>query len=84
MKNWRTTLAGLVFAAYPVIDALIKAYQSGYFTDKTGGQLWLGIGIIAIGILSKDKNVTGVGEGAKTKAEVQSIALPKPPRPPEE
>lgn len=73
MKNWRTTLAGLVFAAYPVIDALIKAYQAGYFTDKTGGQLWLGIGIVAIGVLAKDKNVTGVGEAAKTKDEVQSI-----------
>ena len=73
MKNWRTTLAGIVFAAYPIIDALIKAYESGYFTEKTGGQLWGGIALIVIGVLAKDKNVTGVGEDAKTKSEVQSI-----------
>lgn len=59
MKNWRTTLAGIVFAAYPIIDALMKAYESGYFTDKTGGQLWGGIGIIVFGILAKDYNVSG-------------------------
>jgi len=73
MKNWRTTLAGIVLSAYPIIDAIMQAYQSGYFTDKTGSQLWMGIGIIVFGVLVKDHNVTG---GAKSFAE--EIGLPKP------
>jgi hypothetical protein len=63
MKNWKTTLAGIIFATYPIIDALMKAYESGYFTDKTGGQLWGGIGIIVIGVLAKDYNVSGTKQG---------------------
>lgn len=59
MKNWRTTLAGIALAAYPIIDAIIQAYTAGYFTDKTGSQLWLGIGFIVLGVLSKDHNVSG-------------------------
>lgn len=59
MKNWRTTLAGLALSAYPIIDSLFQAYNAGYFTDKTGQQLWLGIGFIIFGILAKDHNVSG-------------------------
>ena len=59
MKNWRTTIAGFVLAIYPIYDALLQAYTAGYFTDKTGGQLWLGIGFIIFGVLAKDHNVSG-------------------------
>lgn len=59
MKNWRTTLAGLALSAYPIINSLFEAYNAGYFTDKTGGQLWLGVGFIIFGILAKDHNVSG-------------------------
>jgi hypothetical protein len=54
MKNWRTTLLGLLVSAYPIIDSIIQAYNTGYFTDKTGGQLWLGIGVIVFSVLAKD------------------------------
>lgn len=71
MKNWRTTLAGLVLSAYPIIDAVMQAYTAGYFTDKTGGQLWMGIGFIILGVLAKDHNVSG------TKS--QNIVGDRPP-----
>ena len=58
-KNWRTTLAGIALSAYPIIDAIMQAYAAGYFTDKTGGQLWTGIGFIVLGVLAKDYNVSG-------------------------
>lgn len=59
MKNWKTTLVGLVTGAIPAIDALITAYNSGYFTEKTGYQLLIGIGLILFGVFAKDHNVTG-------------------------
>ena len=62
MKNWRTTVAGIVLSAYPIADAIMQAYTAGYFTDKTGGQLWLGIGFIVLGVLAKDHNVTGAAK----------------------
>lgn len=65
MKNWRTTIAGIALSLYPIIDSLIQAYQAGYFTDKTGSQLWLGIGFIIFGVLAKDHNVSGSKEKAK-------------------
>lgn len=59
MKNWRTTLAGL-FAGLPfAIDAIMQAYAAGYFTGKTGWQLFGAIAVILITALAKDHNVTG-------------------------
>jgi len=59
MKNWRTTLAGIALSAYPIVDSVMQAYAAGYFTDKTGMQLWLGVGFIVFGVLAKDHNVSG-------------------------
>lgn len=59
MKNWKTTLAGLL-AGLPVLgDALYTAYQAGAFTGKTGIQLVTGIGMVLFGVWAKDHNVTG-------------------------
>jgi hypothetical protein len=55
MKNWKTTLAGLVAGLPVMIDALITAYNSGAFTEKSGLQLALSIGIVLLGVLSADK-----------------------------
>ncbi len=63
MKDWKTTITGLIVGAIPAIDALITAYNSGYFTEKTGYQLIIGIGIILFGVFAKDYNVSG---GIKT------------------
>jgi len=59
MKNWKTTLAGLVTGLPFAIDAIIQAYTAGYFTDKTGWQLFGAIAVIVITNLVKDYNVTG-------------------------
>jgi hypothetical protein len=59
MRNWKTTLAGLLAAAPIAIDALITAYNAGAFTDKSGGQLLVAIGIALFARYAKDHNVTG-------------------------
>lgn len=59
MKNWKTTLSGLLVGLPVAINALLDAYTAGAFTGKSGGQLVAAIGIILLGLYSKDKNVTG-------------------------
>ncbi|MDB4919853.1 hypothetical protein [Mucilaginibacter sp.] len=59
MKNWKTSLAGLITGVPVAIDALINAYTAGAFTGKSGVQLIAGIGIVLLGLFTKDKNVTG-------------------------
>lgn len=59
MKNWKTTIAGYAVSLPLLIDALVQAYNSGYFTEKTGWQLYLSIGIIILSTLAKDHNVSG-------------------------
>lgn len=59
MKNWRTTLAGYLVSLPFLIDALIQAYNAGFFTEKTGWQLFLSIGAIVFATLAKDHNVSG-------------------------
>jgi len=62
MKNWRTTLAGLVVSAPFIVDALLQAYTAGYFTDKTGGQLFVSIAFVVFARLAKDHNVSGTSK----------------------
>ena len=57
--SWKTSLAGLLTGLTPIIYAIVDAYNSGAFTGKNGEQLAIGIGLIAIGVLSKDKDKTG-------------------------
>jgi len=72
MKNWKTTLAGLITGLPLLIDALIQAYNAGAFTDKSGNQLFLAIGVVLIGYLASDKNKPN------TFAEIDNVGLPKP------
>jgi hypothetical protein len=62
MKSWKTTVAGLLAGIPVAIDALISAYNAGCFTGKTGVQLWVGIAIVVLGVISKDHNVTGTNK----------------------
>ena len=55
MKNWKTTLAGIIAGLPFAIDAIMQAYTSGYFTDKTGWQLVASIAFILLGVILKDK-----------------------------
>lgn len=59
MKNWKTTLAGLLAGVPIAAQAVLEAYNAGALTGKTGLQLILSIGLILLGAYSKDKNVTG-------------------------
>ena len=75
MKNWRTTVAGLLAGLPFVIDALINAYNAGLFTEKTGLQLFGAIAIIIWGVVSKDAKVSGTDDKEKMEG---LIGLPKP------
>lgn len=77
MKNWRTTLAGLVTGLPFLIDALVQAYNSGAFTDKSGWQLFGSIGWIVVTFLVKDFNVTGASKRISAEAQ-EDIGIPKP------
>lgn len=55
MKNWKTTLAGLIAGIPFAVDALLQAYTAGYFTDKTGWQLAASIAFILLGKVLRDK-----------------------------
>lgn len=70
MKNWRTTLAGLLPGLLLAGNALLEAYAAGYFDGKTGKQLLISVALFLIGWYAKDKNVTGV-EKQKISAEAQ-------------
>jgi len=63
MKNWKTTLAGLVLGLPGLIDALIEAYVAGYFTGKYGWQLAGSLAIIVLGFVLKDKKPTVAAKG---------------------
>jgi len=54
MKDWRTTLAGLVTGLPFAINALMEAYTAGYFTDKTGWTLFGSLAWILVTALVKD------------------------------
>jgi hypothetical protein len=58
MKNFKTTLAGIVAGLPLLIDALIQAYNAGAFTGKSGSQLVLSIALIIIGYILKDPKKT--------------------------
>jgi len=81
MKNWRTTLAGFIVSAPFMIDALIQAYTAGYFTDKTGWQLFASVAFVVFSRLAKDHNVSGTSKGVQsTEEENNGIGLPIPPK----
>jgi len=60
MKNLKTSLAGLLAGMPFVIDALMQAYSAGSFTNKSGLQLVAAIGVVLLGLYSKDHDVKGM------------------------
>ncbi|CAB4204231.1 hypothetical protein UFOVP1384_38 [uncultured Caudovirales phage] len=60
MKNLKTSLAGLLAGAPFIIDALMQAYTAGSFTNKSGLQLVAAIGVVLLGLYSKDHDVKGI------------------------
>lgn len=64
MKDYKTTLAGLVAGLPILIDSLLTAYNAGTFEGKNSIQLALSIGLILFAWLAADK---------KPKNDAQSI-----------
>jgi len=60
MKDWRTTLAGLLTGLPFAIDSLLQAYTAGYFTDKTGWTLFGSLAWILVTALVKDSKKSDV------------------------
>ena len=60
MKNLKTSLAGLIAGMPFIIDALMQAYTAGTFTNKSGLQLVAAIGVVLLGLYSKDHDVKGI------------------------
>ena len=60
MKNLKTSLAGLLAGMPFVIDELMQAYTAGSFTNKSGLQLVAAIGVVLLGLYSKDHDVKGI------------------------
>ena len=56
MKDWKTTLAGLVTGLPFAINALMEAYTAGYFTGKTGRTLFGALAWILVTALVKDSS----------------------------
>lgn len=59
MKNWKTTLSGLLIGLPLAIDAISTAYTSGIFYGKSGLELLVAVGAVLFGAYAKDHNVTG-------------------------
>jgi len=74
MKNWKTTLGSVMTAIslVPAGLAYLNMADMPVIVQQIGA-ICAFISFIWTGMQAKDKNVTGVGEDAKTKAEVQSI-----------
>lgn len=53
MKNWKTTVGGIVAAA----GAAMQASEDG--TVKLIGAILAAVGLVLLGATAKDKNVTG-------------------------
>lgn len=79
MKNWRTTIAGSLLASPFLVQSLLDAYTAGYFTDKTGWQLFASIGFIILSALMKDHNVTGGTKKSFAEAQDEIIG-DRPPK----
>ncbi len=60
MKNLKTSLAGLLAGMPFIVDALMQAYTAGSFTNKSGLQLVAAIGVVLLGLYSKDHDVKGI------------------------
>lgn len=58
MKNWKTTLMGLIAGGSIGIDAVMQAITTGGLTGKSGKQLIAAIAIIFFGAYSADHDKT--------------------------
>lgn len=60
MKNLKTSLAGLLAGIPFIVESLMEAYNNGAFTGKSGLQLIAAVGVVLLGLYSKDHDVKGI------------------------
>lgn len=60
MKNWKTTIGGLM------VSAGLAMQNSDDQIIRTVGGIFIVVGPIILGVSAKDKNVTGVGDDARS------------------
>lgn len=58
MKNWKTTLGGLLLGLLSIFGSAAQARQAGG-PPLTIGNLAPGVGLAILGLLAKDSNSTG-------------------------
>lgn len=58
MKNWKTTTFGIL-AALPSLLQAFGLHSFGHFGSVSVDQALAGVGVLGLGYLAKDKNVTG-------------------------
>ena len=59
MRNWKSTLAGAITGAMPILLQVYHRLEYGIPVDW--GLVLFGVGIMVLGAVSKDYNVTGTG-----------------------
>lgn len=85
MKNWRTTLLGLIGGLPFAIEAIVDAYNSGYFTDRSGWQLVGSIAFTVLMAIIKDPKKNNPDLGIEKKqgyAEIDGDGKVTPDKPP--
>ena len=66
MKNWKTTLLGIIAGTLAILQTTLESYTQG--APVKWLVVALGIVMMALGLVMKDFNVSGNGETATTKA----------------
>ena len=81
LKNFKTTIAGIVAGLPIAVHAIFQAITDGTLTGQSGSQLLMGLGIVLLGAYAKDHNVTGGTQPQTIEAEnrlaVAKAAQPK-------
>ena len=62
MKNWKTTVAGILAGTLIILQQAITSLQSGASIQWL--QVVLGFVVMAIGVVAKDFDTTGIGKSA--------------------
>lgn len=64
MKNWKTTLAGVLTGGPLIACQLFHICSAGHFGNTDWLSIVSGIGAILMGAIAKDADVTGAGANA--------------------
>jgi hypothetical protein len=75
VKNWKTTLIGVLAGFIPLGQGILQGLAMGQHFDWS--KIGIGAGIMALGAVAKDLNVTGGSVSQPTVSNPPSIAEQK-------